>query len=336
MSQNEAHRSDAATTAGGRAAAAGAAYQAGVVAYVYAHVLSQARLGWFGLQDAVPVAVSAETGGPGDDVRIEFDGFPHVEIQAKHALTGGDVLRDILARIRDMSPRTDTAAVGLVVGRGSSRKFWEQIPDDIERLRGGRQAPLGDDVERLRGAFVDEVVSRLYVVAADFDRAEDPEPRVAQHLLRWVLARQDEVEAAWSALIEDAAQLSARGLRRTRKDLIDVLALRSIEVRPADPDDRWQRELDLIQQLLDAREAITTIFSISGSYSLRMRFQTNRPIAVELQRSCLMVFSVQPSDPSIFSSLKDFVIRNADHRLCTKSSNNRARALRVIGSMHGR
>jgi tetratricopeptide (TPR) repeat protein len=243
------------SNAGGRAAAAGATYQAGVVAYIYAHVLSQARLGWFGLHDAVPVAVSAETGGPGDDARVEFDGLPHVEVQAKHALAAGDELDNVLVRIRDISPRTKTAATGLIVGRGSSRKFWEQIPDDIERLRSGRQEPVGEDVQRLRRLFDDGVVTKLHIVAADFDRAEDLEPKVAQQLLRWVLAEPRHAEAAWSALIDDATQISARGLRRTRKDLIDVLALKAIEVRPPEPDDRWHRELDLIQQLLDDREA---------------------------------------------------------------------------------
>jgi hypothetical protein len=68
---------------GGPAVFAGTNYQAGVIAYVFAHVLAYRRLDWLTPVDDTPSAVSAETGGPGDDVRIEFGEAQTFEVQAK-------------------------------------------------------------------------------------------------------------------------------------------------------------------------------------------------------------------------------------------------------------
>ena len=56
----------------GDATVSGTTYQAGVVAFVYVHMLLEQRLGWFELFDDEPVAVEGEVNGPGDDVRVDF------------------------------------------------------------------------------------------------------------------------------------------------------------------------------------------------------------------------------------------------------------------------
>ncbi len=80
----------------------GAAYQAGVIAWLYVHVLREQRLHWFELADDRPLAVAGEVSGPGDDVRIEFPaGVPSIEVQAKHGLSGKLRLREALRRISE-------------------------------------------------------------------------------------------------------------------------------------------------------------------------------------------------------------------------------------------
>ncbi len=55
---------------GGNATVSGTNYQAGVIAYVFVHVLAEARLRWLKTDDT-PSAVSGEVKGPGDDARVE-------------------------------------------------------------------------------------------------------------------------------------------------------------------------------------------------------------------------------------------------------------------------
>ena len=60
---------------GGSGGAGGYRFQALAAAYVYAHALAEHSLHWIG-GGAVPFAVSAETAGPGDDLKIEYSGGP--------------------------------------------------------------------------------------------------------------------------------------------------------------------------------------------------------------------------------------------------------------------
>ena len=68
---------------GGSGGGGGYRYQALAAAYVAAHALACQPLNWVGSIDAVPFAVWAETGGPGDDLKVEFVSGPDLEIQAK-------------------------------------------------------------------------------------------------------------------------------------------------------------------------------------------------------------------------------------------------------------
>ena len=75
---------------GGDATFSGTTYQTRVLAYVEVHVLTQRPLRWLGPVDDTPQAVLGETGGPGDDVRVELGRrIPEFEVQAKHELTAG-------------------------------------------------------------------------------------------------------------------------------------------------------------------------------------------------------------------------------------------------------
>ena len=95
---------------GGGATFSGTSYQARVIAFVEAHILAQQRLGWLGPIDDTPSAISGETEGPGDDARVELgtDEEP-VEIQAKHGLTAGAKLDEVIAAMRSPSAAGSSA-----------------------------------------------------------------------------------------------------------------------------------------------------------------------------------------------------------------------------------
>ena len=68
---------------GGAAGGGGFNFQARATAYVYAHVLAGRAMNFADNHYPVPLAVWAESGGPGDDIRVECEGGGVLEIQAK-------------------------------------------------------------------------------------------------------------------------------------------------------------------------------------------------------------------------------------------------------------
>lgn len=237
----------------GDATFSGTTYQARVIAFVYAHMLAQARLGWFELLDDTPSAVSGETGGPGDDVRIELGTGEVVEAQAKHGMTAGAKLDEFLERLvgAPATPATNIRVV-LVVNRASSRKLYLDLADDLDRIRSGRLDGLSADTEEVRKKLGSNasVLERLSVLPVDVDAAKDPEWKGMTTLLSHALEDPSLVTAAQAVLADDGNRLCARKLRRTRNDLVALLEAAKIKVKPPARDERWHRELDFTLRLL--------------------------------------------------------------------------------------
>ncbi len=242
---------------GGNATFSGTTFQARVIAYAYVHLLAQMRLGWVPPTDDTPLAISGETGGPGDDARIEF-GIRRepIEVQAKHGFTAGAKLVEVFGRIRDISAPSYQTDVVLAVDRGgSSRKLHWTFARDIDRIRTGRTDSVSKDTQDILREFDAEgfdraLLNRLYIAAVDLDEAHQPDSKLAFQLLRSVLEDESQVDAAWAMLVADANDLCARRLRRTRRDLVSLLEQATIKVQPPPKDARWHRQLDFSRQLL--------------------------------------------------------------------------------------
>lgn len=238
----------------GDATFSGTTYQGRVIALLYVYALAQRRLAWFGFINDTPLAVSGETGGPGDDAQIEFAGQIGVaEVQAKHGLSGTAELHKILQRIKVSSERGARVPVALVLDRGSSRWIWKDLPHDVERIRGGRTDGLRQPTKRLLEELegLDVFLPDLYVIPADVDNQYDAEITVATQLLgTLVLKDPSQADAAWAVLAADADTLCAHRQRRTRADLVLLLETSGIGVRPPARDDIWHRQLDHTKQLI--------------------------------------------------------------------------------------
>ena len=106
----------------GDATFSGTTYQAEVIAYVYAHILAQSRLGWRPLVADAPTAVQGETDGPGDDACIEFNqDVAALEVQAKRGLSGGTAFLDILDKAAGRwDQQSERIPLVITVDRGSS------------------------------------------------------------------------------------------------------------------------------------------------------------------------------------------------------------------------
>lgn len=254
---------------GGPATFTGTNHQAGVIAFVFVHMLAQRRLGWLTPIDDTPLAVSAETGGPGDDVAVEFGEGQAFEVQAKAGLTGEAALADAIRAIARRAAGS-AATVVLAVDRRSSGWIYRDFATELERIRGGRV-----DVLPKAGALYGELgdaLNRVRVKAVDVSPPDDPEAQRAKDLLAVMLVDTRQADAAWAILLQSASDLAARRLRRDRAALIDLLSGAGIAVRSLSPDERWLSQLDFVRELLERRHASTAL-SLLNQLEVALRGQ---------------------------------------------------------------
>lgn len=250
----------------GAATFSGTNHQAGVIAFVYTHILTQAPLAWFEHFIDTPIAVSGETDGPGDDARVEFGPLhPAIELQAKHGFTAGAKLSNFVAELRGRLRSDIQTKVVLVVDRTSSRAVRFDVALDLDRYRSGRGERLRSDVKAIIDTLGNDagLLHQLYVATVDVDRAGDAERRFATHLLEDVLVDSSQAAAAWDVLSQDASQLCAKRLRRTRQDIVDFLAAKGMAVRSPQKDEAVMQQLDLSRRLL-AQDKGSVAFALLG------------------------------------------------------------------------
>lgn len=246
---------------GGVALYGGSTYQEDALAYVAAHILARARLGWFDPLDDVPLSVAAETGGPGDDLAIGFGSrLPLVEVQVKRGLKAGGALheavRGIAARLA-AAPQAGTdagpARVVLVVDPTASAGVRVQFRADLGRLRTGRRDGLSAVTRDLLAATpgIEAVLPQLWVVPLDVESPAAADRKAALTLLARVLTDAARVHDAWHVLSDDAGVVCRDRLRRTRPDLEALLTGAGHSFRPPEVDATWHRQLDAAKGLLE-------------------------------------------------------------------------------------
>jgi tetratricopeptide (TPR) repeat protein len=240
----------------GHATFSGTTYQAGVIAYVAVHILTEAQLGWFDLFDDTPTAISGEVGGAGDDAAIEFrPGTPTAEIQAKHGLQGIVALAEVVERVAGF-PATDGASrpVVLVTDQTASRWIYPKLGADLDLLRAERHDAVGSHtrelVTALRTPAQRAALTRLHIKRVDVDSVGDVSARQVIGHLSYVLSDPSHAPTAWRLLRDDAADMCRIRGRRTRADLVRLLGTHGIVVTPPPAIARLNAALDLSRDLL--------------------------------------------------------------------------------------
>ena len=124
--------------AGGSATGGGMNFQAVVTTIAGVHLLRGTPLNWLeGTAIDTPVAISAETAGPGDDVRVELQDGSLVEVQAKKGLTRGESLWNaLIALARGVTDGKVTWGV-LAAAPDSSASIREDLSSDMRRIGEG-------------------------------------------------------------------------------------------------------------------------------------------------------------------------------------------------------
>ena len=224
------------TNPGGDAAAAGFEFQTALGAIAYVHVLRGTPVAWTSDWTASPPTAGAfETGGPGDDIRLELADGTIVEIQAKKRLTASARFWSALHALCQgiASDRCDYAI--LAVDPLSSNPVKDNYARALRRLGTGSPAPptkaQTELAHRLDAAGHDiTVCSRLRIktVSALPDIADAVDNARAE-LVR--LCQQPHQEpAAWHALCRDAMAATANRERRTLSDLLSVLQAANVDL----------------------------------------------------------------------------------------------------------
>ena len=210
-------------SSGGAAAAGGFNFQAAVTAIAEVCVARGAPLGWLdGLVDDTPISVAAETGGPGDDIRLIFKGGEVAEVQVKRGLQAGTDQRESLAKLANSIHAGDIDFGLLVVCPTCSRTISVGLAQDLVRIGEGAETELGDLGADFRKELEERafdaaaVCARLRIVSVHALAADDSSVRAAHSELAHLCRYADDVRAAWDRLYRDAhLMIEFRGVRRS-------------------------------------------------------------------------------------------------------------------------
>lgn len=212
---------------GGAAGGGGFNFQARVTAYIYSHVLAGRPMNFAANWSPVPLAVWAESGGPGDDLRVECEDGSVLEIQVKRGLRVGENFWGAVTKlIRGLADEPNLLGV-LLVDPTTSGTIREDFQRGVKRLADGRTDDLDKITNELpvkleeAGVDIDRsALQRFTVAVRDFsDNSTDRDNALL------VLERvAEDPPAAWVALDSDAHDLIENRDRREAEDLARVLA----------------------------------------------------------------------------------------------------------------
>ena len=213
-------------------------YQAQATAYIAAHILTQKALRWIDHSTAdVPIAVAAETDGPGDDINIQLQDGTIIELQAKHGFKKGeDFWETIIKLTRGLAENPSLYGI-LLTDSTASSTIKVKLRQDIERLGQGRTDSLkeitDEVISKLNKEGIpcnSEIFKRLRIVIADFDDSQR-DAKTAQILLSQIIENQLQEENSWKILVAEGLNLITKKGRRDAKSLSYLLSRENIQLR---------------------------------------------------------------------------------------------------------
>ena len=221
---------------GGQGTASGINFQASVTAIAGVHLISGSPLDWLdGLVNDTPVAVWAETGGAGDDIRLELRDKFAVEVQVKRGLRTGDRLWTSLMSLAHAIAAEEVSYGVLVVSPDSSRTIAYELSRDIRRLADGRADDLAKgaqtfcsklEEDELQPQLICERLRIQVVHALDSDGASI---LAAKAFLSSLVSDQKDVDTTWNRLCREAGAIMERRGRWEASDILRMFGAKGIE-----------------------------------------------------------------------------------------------------------
>lgn len=204
-------------------------YQADAFALIASYALAQQPLDWFDEFSDIPVAISVETDGPGDDLKVELrQGCPVIEVQAKHGASKDKHFTSAMLRLVSGLAKDETLFAVLLVDSTTSSTIRDDLRSDIIRLGQGRSDRLSNITTDIIKLLKDEGISanadhfrRLRIVVHDLDDGAQGRA-AATTLLSQVVDASEQASTAWNLLSKEGSRLIAN---RGRRDLRSLVAL---------------------------------------------------------------------------------------------------------------
>jgi len=202
-------------------------FQANAFAFVAAHALAEQPLGWFDDLTDTPVAIEMETGGPGDDLKVDLSCGTAVEVQVKYGLRQGRKFREAMLRLGHGLKDSPELRGVLFVDSTTSGPIRDQLSKDIIRVGEGRSdylKPITEDIVSLlaeHGIPVGEICKRLRIVCVNLTAGSN---RVlATALLTNIVKTPDQAHTAWRILGKEGHRLTTTRGRRDGASLTKLL-----------------------------------------------------------------------------------------------------------------
>lgn len=220
---------------GGSAASGGLNFQACVSAIAAVHLARGIPIGW--LKDVtvdIPISLLAETGGPGDDIRLQFQDGSVAEIQAKRGIRIGEKFwKSLLNLATAIDPGNISYGV-VAVCPNSSGSIRNHMARDVIRMGQGRQDDLssfGHKLKKLLAAKsldVERVCARLRIVTVHALETDSASVLAARAELAHLCT---DVQGAWDRIYLDAHLLIELRGQRTAVTILQLLRSAGIELR---------------------------------------------------------------------------------------------------------
>lgn len=276
---------------GGTGNAGGTEVHAMAMVLAAVNMIRGTKIGWLdGVVEDVPVAITAETGGPGDDIGLDLVNGEKAEVQSKKNLHRGKELWDALDALA-LGIEKDVIQYGvLAVTPDSSGSIRNKLAADIVKIGQGTYDSLDEIGEELLRRLKDakrhpRLCARIRIQTLDLLQAQNTDRRIAIEGLRAICAKPDQAETAYAHLYRDAiAAMRLRG-RWSVPSLVGFLRSYGIALREnATPGGiiaklaRWAEEAQATFTLPGAHNSL----SIEDMLPPRLRITTREtPEAVD-------------------------------------------------------
>ena len=222
---------------GGSGTAGGINFQAVVTAIAGVHLIKGSPLGWLdGLVNDTPVAIWAETDGPGDDIRLELRDKSTVEVQVKRGLQTGDRLWTSLMSLAHAIAAEEISYGVLVVSPDSSRTIAYKLSQDIRRLADGRTDGLRKGAQtfcsklKVAGLQPQSICGRLRIQVVNALDSDIGSISAAKCFLNSLVFDQGNVADAWNRLCLEASAIMERRGRWEASAILRMFMAEGIKI----------------------------------------------------------------------------------------------------------
>lgn len=222
---------------GGTSNASGVDFQAMAMVMAATHMIEGTRLNWLEkVASDVPVAITAETGGPGDDIGLELADGSLIEVQAKKGLRKGPELWSALEALVDGVASRKIAWGVLAITPDSSGTIKKQLAADVALLGQGKENGLSDiGREWLRRLITTNrpmaACANIRIQTLDLLEAEGSDRRLTITNLRTLCADPSHAEHAFNLIFRDAITLMRSRGRWTTQSIVRLLRSHDIRFR---------------------------------------------------------------------------------------------------------